>query len=209
SVLIENTLSTCTECTLASWYGFRKAMVVRLENAGKTYGILAVSVPGEVGLEEEERGLLKEVAGDIALALKALELEEEREGAEEAYRTLVQNSLQGLAILPGLSRSGLTIVGGLARRLTPQASARFSFLLSLPAIAGAALVEALGEEGLAAALAGGVPLAGLAAALVAAFLSGLVAMLVLVRVAAGGRLHWFAWYCWLVGAAALIWLWLS
>lgn len=99
SVLIENTLSTCTECPLASWYGFRKAMVVRLENAGKTYGILAVSVPGEVGLEEEERGLLKEVAGDIALALKALELEEERERAEEAYRTLVQNSLQGLAIL--------------------------------------------------------------------------------------------------------------
>jgi PAS domain S-box-containing protein len=46
-----------------------------------------------------ERNLLKEVTGDIALALKALELEEEAKRAEEAHRTLVQNSLQGLAII--------------------------------------------------------------------------------------------------------------
>jgi len=118
-------------------------------------------------------------------------------------------AFQGLAILPGLSRSGLTIVGGLARRLSPQASARFSFLLSLPAIVGAALVEVLGEKGLAAALEGGVPVAGLATVFAASFFSGLLAMLVLVRVAASGRLHWFAGYCWLVGAAALVWLRLS
>lgn len=85
-VLIENTLSTCTACPLAPWYGPRRAMAMRLENAGKIYGVLAVSVPGEVSLEEEERSLLKEVAGDIALALRALEQEEERKRAERVLR---------------------------------------------------------------------------------------------------------------------------
>jgi len=98
-ILIENPLSACAECPLAQWYGSRKVMAMRLENAGKVYGVLVVSVPGEVDVGEMERNLLKEVAGDIALGLKALELEEEAKRAEEAHRTLVQNSLQGLAII--------------------------------------------------------------------------------------------------------------
>jgi PAS domain S-box-containing protein/putative nucleotidyltransferase with HDIG domain len=98
-VLIEDPRSICAGCPLAQWYGSRKVMAMRLENAGRVYGVLVVSVPGEVDVGEMERNLLKEVAGDIALALKALELEEEAKRAEEAHRTLVQNSLQGLAII--------------------------------------------------------------------------------------------------------------
>lgn len=116
---------------------------------------------------------------------------------------------QGLAILPGLSRSGLTIVGGLARKLTGAAAARFSFLLSLPAIAGAVLVEVVRSSELKAALAAGVPVSGLALAFAAAFVFGLVAMVLLVRLIERGHLHWFAWYCWLVGGAALLWLYLA
>jgi undecaprenyl-diphosphatase len=48
---------------------------------------------------------------------------------------------QALAIAPGISRSGATIVAGLFRGLSREAAARFSFLLSLPAIIGAALVS--------------------------------------------------------------------
>ena len=48
---------------------------------------------------------------------------------------------QGLAVLPGLSRSGTTIASGLIRGLDRELSARFSFLLAIPAIAGAGLVE--------------------------------------------------------------------
>jgi undecaprenyl-diphosphatase len=54
---------------------------------------------------------------------------------------LVMGALQALAISPGISRSGATITGGLFRGLTREAAARFSFLLSIPAIAGAAVVS--------------------------------------------------------------------
>ncbi len=48
---------------------------------------------------------------------------------------------QALAIIPGVSRSGITIIGGLARNLKRDTAARFSFLLSAPLIAGAAVLE--------------------------------------------------------------------
>lgn len=113
---------------------------------------------------------------------------------------------QGLAILPGLSRSGLTIVGGLSRGLEAETAARFSFLLSLPAIAGAALVELVRFDGLGTVLGGGLPVGGLLVAFAAAFLSGLAAMVLLTRLIRRGKFHRFAWYCWFVGAAALVWL---
>ncbi len=116
---------------------------------------------------------------------------------------------QGLAILPGLSRSGLTMVSGLSRKLTGEAAARFSFLLSLPAIAGATLIETVGSPDLSAAIAAGLPISGLALALGAAFLSGLAAMSFMVRLVGRGHLHRFAWYCWIAGAAALLWLYLA
>lgn len=49
--------------------------------------------------------------------------------------------LQAFAVIPGVSRSGITISGGLFRNLTREAAARFSFLLSTPIIAGAALLK--------------------------------------------------------------------
>jgi undecaprenyl-diphosphatase len=55
--------------------------------------------------------------------------------------SLIVGSAQALALFPGVSRSGITIVAGLWRKMTREAAARFSFLLSTPLIAGAALVE--------------------------------------------------------------------
>ena len=49
--------------------------------------------------------------------------------------------LQAFAVIPGVSRSGITITGGLFRNFTREAAARFSFLLSTPIIAGAALLK--------------------------------------------------------------------
>lgn len=54
---------------------------------------------------------------------------------------LVIGISQALAIIPGVSRSGITIIGGLARNLKRETAARFSFLLSTPLIAGAAILE--------------------------------------------------------------------
>jgi undecaprenyl-diphosphatase len=55
--------------------------------------------------------------------------------------SLIVGSAQALALFPGVSRSGITIVAGLWRKMTREAAARFSFLLSTPLIAGAAAVE--------------------------------------------------------------------
>lgn len=56
------------------------------------------------------------------------------------WDAVVMGLFQALAITPGISRSGATIVGGLFRGLARDAAARFSFLLSIPAIVGAAVV---------------------------------------------------------------------
>jgi undecaprenyl-diphosphatase len=64
--------------------------------------------------------------------------------------SLVVGVAQAFALVPGVSRSGATITGGLFRNFTREAAVRFSFLLSTPIIAGAALVKAheLRKEGL-------------------------------------------------------------
>ena len=86
AVVTEDPLSTCTDCPLADKYGGRGTMTVRLEYGGKVCGVLAVSIPADFIAHEEERSLLREVAGDIAFALHSIELEEERKRAEEALK---------------------------------------------------------------------------------------------------------------------------
>ncbi len=54
---------------------------------------------------------------------------------------ILVGSAQALALFPGVSRSGITITAGLSQRMTRETAARFSFLLSTPLIAGAALKE--------------------------------------------------------------------
>ena len=108
---------------------------------------------------------------------------------------------QGLAVLPGLSRSGLTIAAAMAAGMRPVAAARLSFLMSMPAILGATGLELLQDrEG---ALAGVAPaefLLGMAAAAIMGFLA-LRWLLMLVE---QRRFHWFAPYCGLVGLALLV-----
>src|SRR5260370_2083545 len=86
---------------------------------------------------------------------------------------------QAVALLPGVSRSGITITAGLFRGFTREAATRFSFLLSAPVIAGAVLTElpklvhqhkADGLELPMSTLAGGIPVAGCAGYFAVAFL---------------------------------------
>ncbi|MBL7063976.1 MAG: GAF domain-containing protein [Anaerolineae bacterium] len=88
AVVTEDPLSTCTGCPLAEKCRGMGALTVRLEHEGKVYGVLAVSIPADFIAHEEERSLLREVAGDIAFALHSIELEEERQRAEQEIRRL-------------------------------------------------------------------------------------------------------------------------
>lgn len=97
---------------------------------------------------------------------------------------------QGIAVFPGISRSGATLSASLARGLSSEAAFRFSFIVSLPAILGAFLLEArqafsaenphLLDDGLGLAL---------------SFVAGLLALLFLRRFVVQGRLHWFSIWC--------------
>jgi undecaprenyl-diphosphatase len=111
---------------------------------------------------------------------------------------LVIGLIQGLAVMPGISRSGSTIAVGILTGIRHDAAARFSFLLSIPAVAGAALLvlkDALhqGDIHLPTCLLGGLT----------AMLVGYAALALLVFIVKKGHLHWFAPYCWIIGGIAI------
>ena len=84
--VIEDVAADCADCPLVSTYSGRAGMAVRLEYRDMIYGILSVSIPAEMAADADEQSLFNEVAGDIALALRNIELEEARKRAEKALR---------------------------------------------------------------------------------------------------------------------------
>jgi undecaprenyl-diphosphatase len=142
--------------------------------------------------------------GAVLLAGERLRQRAEPEGVdrfkqEQAFATiddlsfvqaLVIGAAQALALIPGISRSGITMVAGMRARLSHEEALRFAFLLATPVIGGAALLEvpklfSAGTEVLVAALVGG-GVAGMAAFLSVHFLT---------RYFQVGRLTPFAYYC--------------
>jgi undecaprenyl-diphosphatase len=112
---------------------------------------------------------------------------------------LVLGIAQGLAVLPGLSRSGTTIACAILLGLRAPAAFRLSFLLALPAVGGAVLLELRHPEVWSAA---GMP--GIVGAIVA-LVSGLGAALALRGLVASSRFWWFAPYCLVLGVALVGW----
>jgi len=102
---------------------------------------------------------------------------------------------QGIAIIPGVSRSGVTIATGLLSKLRKETVFKFSFLLSIPAVIGAMIAESsdmfLAEiDGLAIVL-----------GVLVSMIVGYVALKLLKRLLLKERFHLFAYYCWLLGTA--------
>lgn len=110
--------------------------------------------------------------------------------------------LQGIAIVPGISRSGSTIAGGLLAGLDREWAGRFSFLLSIPVILGAGLVQLKGLS------TAGIP-AGMTIPYIVgpltAFVFGLLAIRIVMRLVKNGRLVYFSYYCWTVGLLTILW----
>lgn len=106
---------------------------------------------------------------------------------------------QAFAILPAISRSGATIAAALRAGLTPAAAGDFSFLMSIPVIAGAGLLEGRNAV-LNMAHVGVVPWV---VSFVAAFAAGIWSIRWLVALLQRGRFYTFAPYCWAVGVFTL------
>lgn len=110
---------------------------------------------------------------------------------------------QAVAILPGVSRSGSTICAALSLGLSPQSAATFSFLLAIPAIAGATLLEMIHSIGPQATST--TPPLYLALGASVSFVVGLFALQWLIRLLERGSLRIFAWWCIPVGLGVIVW----
>ncbi len=115
------------------------------------------------------------------------------------WRAIVIGLGQGLAVIPGISRSGTTIATGMFLGLSRDMAAKFSFLLSIPAIIGA---EILGVKDL---MESGASLDMVTVwSTVVSFAVGLVALKILLKLVHSGKFHLFAPYCWVLGVLALL-----
>ncbi len=113
------------------------------------------------------------------------------------FDAFVVGAFQGMAALPGLSRSGLTIFAGVLEGVERRDAARFSFLVSIPALVGALVLKG----------ARGAPRGELAPALVGAlvaFVVGYLSIVLLIRLLATRKFRFFAVYLVLLGLYALI-----
>jgi undecaprenyl-diphosphatase len=115
------------------------------------------------------------------------------------WAALLIGAFQAVAIVPGISRSGATIAAGVFLGLSGRDAARFSFLLSIPAIAGAFLLESGALKGMDS---GAFYILG---ALVAA-MTGWASIAFLMKLLGQGRLLPFALYCMVVGSISLVFL---
>lgn len=123
-------------------------------------------------------------------------------GALSWARALAMGVGQAIAVLPGISRSGTSISAGRLLGVGPKEAAEFSFVMSIPVIVGAALLELRGSSGAAEeGLPVPIPVALASAALAA--LVGYFALKAVVRVLHGGRFWMFGLYCLATGALAL------
>lgn len=168
--------------------------------------VLACIPTGLIGLTMEERvEVLSNRAWVVGVcfllsAAAVLATRGRAGGAERcsAGTALLIGLVQGLAVLPGLSRSGSTIACAMLLGLSAPAAFRFSFLVSIPVIAGATAL-ALGKPG---ALSQMTATAWLAAAIT--FIAGYASLRLLRGVLRRGHLWLFAWYLVPLGSAMIL-----
>ncbi|MEA1971566.1 MAG: undecaprenyl-diphosphate phosphatase [Thermodesulfobacteriota bacterium] len=113
--------------------------------------------------------------------------------------SVVIGIVQGVSLIPGISRSGSTIAFGIFRGLDGETAARFSFLLSIPAILGAVVLESK--------YIGMIPTGDMAVYLtgmIVAAVTGFLTLRLLLFIIRKHKLSIFAYYCWILGISTLI-----
>ena len=112
---------------------------------------------------------------------------------------------QGLALLPGLSRSGTTIATGVGLGGAKSECAQFSFLLSIPTILGSLLLELFEFSLSGGVFSGSVP--GLIISCLIAFWVGLVCIKFMLKLTEKTNFKWFAFYLWIISAVSMFIFW--
>jgi undecaprenyl-diphosphatase len=109
---------------------------------------------------------------------------------------------QAFAILPGISRSGSTIVTGIFLGIDKENATRYSFLLAIPAILGASVIklkDLISMESYT------IPVSYIVLGAIVSFISGYFAIIWLLEIVKKGKLEWFAFYCYLVVIISTVW----
>jgi len=171
-------------------------------------GTIPAAVIGLLFKDSVERAFSSPHFVCLMLIVTGLILLSSRLAPEESTRTLswwrvlLIGLAQSAALLPGISRSGATITAALLLGIPAGRAAEFSFLLALPAIIGASVLELaplFANE-----LSNLPVLWAVPAGVAAAFFSGFAAIFFLLKALRKGRFDRFAWYCWAVGISGLL-----
>ena len=177
--------------------------------------VLVTGVTGTLGLLLENyfsaaRGRLAVVAVMWLISGTFLLITDLRKKARLGLRqfgvlaAIIVGLAQTVAILPGISRSGATICAAILIGLRRRWAVEFSFLIAIPAILGATAVESV--KHFAEISSGSLPIGSAAAGAVAAALTGILALKLLMRTARAANLKYFAFYCYLLAGFVFVYL---
>jgi len=179
----------------APLFGLALALIIGTVPAGVAGVLLHDTVNGLFGENLRFTGICLVITGVILTASGMAPPPRQKEVS--AGRALLVGCAQAVAILPGISRSGATIVSGYFVGLDRTLAARFSFLLAVPVMAGAMLLEVAKvlHEGAQSAALSRSDIPPLLGGTIAAAVVGCVCLALLLKVIERGKLHWFAAYC--------------
>jgi undecaprenyl-diphosphatase len=143
-------------------------------------------------------GFMLLVTGMITGVTKFISKDHAKWDQVKVWMALTIGAVQGFAIIPGISRSGSTIVCALLLGLSRETAGRFSFLLSIPAIIGAVGLQL---ESDAITRVGVLPMT---LGFVSSAIVGFFALKLLMGMVKKGHFYYFAPYCWIVGLMVII-----
>ncbi len=99
TIVVEDPSTHCRDCPVAGEYGGRAGLCRALIQDGRTYGVLAASVPPAYAHDDEEQSLFEEVAGDLAFALHKIEMARRLAESEQRYREIFEGSRDGYVMV--------------------------------------------------------------------------------------------------------------
>ena len=161
-------------------------------------GLLLGSIVQKLFVSVKITGIMLIITGIILWLTKYVKNNNTNVEKFTLKKALLIGTAQGLAVIPGISRSGSTISTGLFLGIKSETCAEFSFLLSIPAILGAQLVglSDFNYEILSFKI--------IATGAFTAFVSGYIALILLMKTVKKGKFYYFAPYCWIIGILAFL-----
>jgi len=186
-----------------------KYRITYFENKNMLWGIVIASIPTAIiGLYFENFAdvlFSSTVYVGYALILTSILLvlsdKKKSSGVVTYNKSFLLGIIQGFAVIPGISRSGSTIAIAVLLNINRKDAAEFSFLMALPAVFGATLLQVKYIDTLESIL-----ITPYLLAMLSAFISGFVAIFLMMKLVRSAKLTYFAIYCLAIGIISIIWL---